>query len=269
MRLNIRHETTYRYDPPARGMSQRIKLFPSVYEAQSVKDWSVTVNGGPIKPAFKDGYGDEVALISERDGAEVCAIVAEGVVETQDRAGVVKGLRAAAHPAVFLRDTPPTEANDAIRELARKADEDSPDPLSLAHLLCARIREAIEYQTGETVASTTAAEALEAGKGVCQDHAHVFISAMRSLNISARYVSGYLHIADDGPQAAAHAWAECWVEGVGWVGFDVSNSICPTELYVRVASGLDARDAAPIRGAVAAGSQEQIDVAVTVQQAQQ
>ncbi len=269
MRLNIRHVTTYRYDPPARGMSQRIKLFPSVFEGQAVPSWAVTVNGAPVSPNFKDGYGDQVALVSARDHVETCEIVAEGVVETQDRAGVVNGLRAAAHPAVFLRETAFTEADEAIEELAKQADEDSPDPLSLAHLLCARIGEAIEYQTGETEATTTAAEALEAGKGVCQDHAHVFISAMRSLNVPARYVSGYLFTAEDGPHAAAHAWAESWVAGVGWVGFDAANALCPTDAYVRIACGLDARDAAPIRGAVAAGSEEAIDVAVTVQQSQE
>ena len=156
MRLNIRHATTYRYDPPARGVSQRIKLFPSSFEAQKVIRWRTSVNDQEIRPSFKDGFGDEVALVSERDEVESCEIVAEGEVQTVDRAGVVKGLRAVAHPGVFLRDTTPTEADDAIRDLARQADADSPDPLSLAHLLCERIGEAVAYVTGETEATTTA-----------------------------------------------------------------------------------------------------------------
>lgn len=269
MRLKIRHATVYRYDPPARGMSQRIKLFPSAFDAQKVLNWTTSVNGEPIKPNFKDGYGDEVALISERDNVESCEIVAEGEVETTDCAGVVKGLRSIAHPVVFLRETSSTKSDDAIRALAKQADQDSDNPLSLAHTLCASVGDAVKYETGETEATTTAAEALKAGKGVCQDHAHVFISAMRSLNMPARYVSGYLLTPDEGPHAAAHAWAECYVDGVGWVGFDAANGLCPTDSYVRIASGLDARDAAPIRGAVAGASTEEIDVAVTVQQAQQ
>ena len=92
---------------------------------------------------------------------------------------------------------------------------------------------------------------------------------MRSLNIPARYVSGYLLTEDEGPHAAAHAWAECWVTGVGWVGFDAANGLCPTDHYVRIACGLDARDAAPIRGAVSGVAEEEIDVSVTVQQSQQ
>ncbi len=268
MRLKIRHATVYRYDPPARGMSQRIKLFPSVFEAQRVLDWTTSVNGTPITRNFRDGYGDDVALVSERDHVDSCEIVAEGEVETTDRAGVVNGLRAIAHPSVFLRETAPTKPDDAIGALAQEANADSDSPLSLAHTLCARVGEAIAYETGETEATTTAAEALEAGKGVCQDHAHVFISAMRSLNVPARYVSGYLFTADEGPHAAAHAWAECFVKGVGWVGFDAANGLCPTDSYVRISTGLDARDAAPIRGAVAGVSEEEIDVAVTVQQSQ-
>lgn len=269
MRLKIRHETQYRYDPPARGMSQRIKLFPSTFAGQRAQNWTVRVNGAPVRPLFTDGYGDEVALASIWDQVERCEIVAEGIVETSDCAGVVAGLRAIANPAVFLRQTPATKANDAIRELAAQADADSPDPLSLAHTLAARIGEEIAYEIGETHAATTAAEALETGKGVCQDHAHVFIAAMRSLNAPARYVSGYLYMPEEQTSAAAHAWAECWVAGVGWVGFDAANGICPTESYVRIACGLDARDAAPIRGAVAGAPEEEIDVSVIVRQAQQ
>lgn len=269
MRLKIRHETQYRYDPPARGMSQRIKLFPSVYEAQKVLRWRVTVNGAVIRPNFTDGYGDEVALVSERDHVESCEIIAEGEVETLDRAGVVAGLRSIANPALFLRETSATEIDDAIRDMAARADAESPDPLSLAHTLCALIGEEIAYEPGETDSTTTAAEALEAGRGVCQDHAHVFIAAMRSLNTPARYVSGYLYSPHEAPSPAAHAWAECWVPGVGWLGFDAANALCPTDAYVRIACGLDARDAAPIRGAVSGGSEEEIDVSVIVQQAQQ
>jgi transglutaminase-like putative cysteine protease len=89
---------------------------------------------------------------------------------------------------------------------------------------------------------------LRQGAGVCQDHAHIFISAARANGIPARYVSGYLMMDDRIDQEATHAWAEAHVEGLGWVGFDVSNGISPDPRYVRVATGSDYRDAAPITG---------------------
>ena len=100
-------------------------------------------------------------------------------------------------------------------------------------------------------ATLPAAEALAQGRGVCQDHTHLFVSAARSLGIPARYVSGYL-LADEAGHALreTHAWAEAWVDGLGWIGFDATNGLCVTELYVRLCSGLDAHDAAPVRGSV-------------------
>src|SRR5690606_14157850 len=64
----------------------------------------------------------------------------------------------------------------------------------------------------------------------------------------ARYVSGYLMVDDRVEQEATHAWAEAWVQGLGWVGFDVSNGISPDPRYVRVATGRDYRDSAPVTG---------------------
>ena len=132
------------------------------------------------------------------------------------------------------------------------------------------VRDRVEYVPGATDAHTGAAEALADGKGVCQDHAHIFIAAARTLAIPARYVTGYLVL--DGEQGTAdahHAWAEAWVEGLGWVGFDVANRVCPTDRYVRLAAGLDAGYAAPIVGSRRGGETETLDVSVTVQQQQQ
>ena len=129
-----------------------------------------------------------------------------------------------------------------------------------------RVRDEIEYEIGATSAHTTAAEALAEKKGVCQDHAHVFISAARVLGYPARYVNGYYLDGGSGESEASHAWAEAYVEGIGWVGFDATNCLCPTDHYVRLAWGLDAVSAAPVRGSRSGGEKEALDVVVEVQQ---
>ena len=97
---------------------------------------------------------------------------------------------------------------------------------------------------------------------------NVFIAAARRLGIPCRYVSGHLCRSDGaGVQEASHAWAEAFVGGLGWVGFDPANGICPTDAYVRVAIGLDCLGAAPVRGAQVGGSDEKLSVAVQVDQA--
>jgi transglutaminase-like putative cysteine protease len=192
-------------------------------------------------------------------------VLAEGVVETTDLAGVLRGFRSALKPGVCLRETPRTRADTAIIEMAREADAGGGAPLERAHRLQDMVTARIAYTPGSTDGATTAAAALAAGEGVCQDHAHVLIAAARSLGWPARYVAGYYLPAEDGgDDLATHAWAEIWVQGLGWVGFDAANDLCPTDAYVRVCSGLDSADATPMRGHSEGGSHETMDVSVSV-----
>jgi transglutaminase-like putative cysteine protease len=128
------------------------------------------------------------------------------------------------------------------------------------------VLDAVAYETGHTDAATTAEDALAKGKGVCQDHAHLFIGAARLLGVPARYVSGYLMMNDRTDQDAGHAWAEAHVDGLGWVGFDVSNGIGPDARYVRVASGRDYAEAAPVTGISWGESGSTLSVSLAVEQ---
>ncbi|MEE9360141.1 MAG: transglutaminase domain-containing protein [Hyphomicrobium sp.] len=140
------------------------------------------------------------------------------------------------------------------------------DPIDRMHVLMNAVRDKVDYAIGVTNAHTSAAEALSDGQGVCQDHAHIFISAARVMGVPARYVNGYFLTETDEPSEAHHAWAEAYIEGLGWLGFDPANGICPTDHYVRLACGLDAGSAAPIRGTRRGGTDEVLDVLVEVQQ---
>jgi transglutaminase-like putative cysteine protease len=146
------------------------------------------------------------------------------------------------------------------------ADVEDGAPLERMHKLMGTVNARVAYVIGATNAHTSAAEALKDGKGVCQDHAHIFIAAARVMGFPARYVNGYFLTDTEGPADAHHAWAEVFIGGLGWVGFDPANNICPTESYVRLACGLDAGSAAPIRGNRRGGSEEVLDVTVEVQQ---
>jgi len=86
------------------------------------------------------------------------------------------------------------------------------------------------------------------------------------LGYPARYAGGYLMMNDRIQQDAGHAWAEVHVENIGWVGFDISNAISPDSRYVRVATGLDYREAAPVSGMRFGASSESLDVSIQVQQ---
>jgi transglutaminase-like putative cysteine protease len=240
MRLAIDHETLWRYDQPVRAVVQSHRLTPSVFDGQRVERWEVSVSDGVRGGAFRDGAGDWI------EGWTVTGRVS-GVVETNDMAGVLRGHRESVPPLAWLRETAATRPDAELTALAMAVT--AGDALGLAHGLAAVVAEALAYEPGSTDAHTTAAEALAQGKGVCQDHAHALIACAHVRGVPARYASGYLLAdAEGAAHEAAHAWAEIWVDGLGWVGFDPANRCCPDARYVRLGSGLDARDAAPVRG---------------------
>ena len=268
MRLTIRHLSTYLYDPPADRVAMRLKLYPSRFEGQSTVEWRVTVNGVVVNPLLMSGFGDEEGLWLDHRRPEEAEIIAEGVVETEDKAGLVRGLPANPPANIFLRETRLTRSDKAIEAIAASAARR--DPLDEMHELSRAVRAAVDYTPGVTHALTPAADALRLGAGVCQDHAHVFIAAARSRGHPARYVAGYMMAAEDAADLhETHAWAEAFVSGLGWVGFDPSNEVCPTERYIRLASGLDAEGAAPIRGNVLGCGDERLQASVVIAQAQQ
>ena len=266
MRLSIRHETVYRYDPPPSQLTLRVRLFAVDNAMQRVEAWSVRVNGAEIAPMLTNSFGDREALWRAPEATGQVEVAVEGRVETEDRAGML-GRWPPHRPAVFLRYSPLTGPDSGIAGFAQTVAEASDGLLPMLHNLNEAVADAVEYRPGATDSSVTAAEALERGAGVCQDHAHLFAAACRFLEIPARYVVGYLHDPDT-PLGDTHAWAEAWVRGLGWVGFDPTHRQSPTDAYVRLGSGLDAFDAAPIRGHMHGESTEALaaDVAVGAEQ---
>jgi len=191
-------------------------------------------------------------------------LAVEGEVETTDTAGVVRGTPEPLPPLFFLRETALTAPHPTIAALAAKI-AGAPAVLARLHSLMSAVRDAMDYQLGVTDVQTAAADALQKGAGVCQDHAHVFIAAAKILGIPARYVGGYLWTGSDGrDNDASHAWAEAFVPDLGWIGFDAANRTCPTASYVRASVGLDYWSAAPVRGVRKGGSAETLAVKVTV-----
>ena len=269
MLLSVDHVTLYTYDRPVRGVVQSHRLMPSCFDGQTTVNWSVQVTDGTRGGAFRDGAGDWVEGWSVKGPVAQIEVRVAGLVQTTDLSGVLRGHREATPPVVYLRDSHATRLDAALEKLASVAAH-APDPLSAAHALSQAVSDAVAYSPGTTHAHTTAAEALAIGEGVCQDHAQILSSIARARGIPARYVSGYLFATADGvPHEAAHAWAELHLQGLGWVGFDPANRCCPDDRYIRLGSGLDASEAAPIRGTARSAGRESLAVQVAVQSVQQ
>lgn len=266
MRLTITHKTDYVYDQPVPYTLQRLRLTPRSGPGQTVLDWSVSVEGAQVEVGFSDQFGNISELVSVNGDRHTVSITAAGTVDTIYTNGVSGPHQGFVPLWLYLRETPRTKAGKVVREFARSIAGD--DDLARMHALMETIHATVAYVPGATDTETTAEQALEAKKGVCQDHAHLFIAAARSLGIPARYVSGYLWLEDRPEQTATHAWAEAHISGLGWVGFDAANKLCPDERYVRIATGLCYRDCAPVSGLRIGDATEKLSVTLTVSQEQ-
>ncbi len=265
MQLKIRHTTTYRYDLPVVYALQKVRLRPLQSHVQQVSDWDLDISGGTVEAQYIDQYGNHVDLVNvERDATQV-TITASGTVNTHNTHGIYGTVYGRAPLWHFQQPTAATAPSNDIRDLVEDLVS-ATDRIDALHRLSSRVLQAIPYQIGVTHSETTAQEAMAGGAGVCQDHAQVFIAAARAAGLPARYVSGYLMMDDRVDQDATHAWAEAHVDGLGWVGFDISNGMSPDERYVRIATGRDARDAAPAEGLRMGDASEHMIVSLQVQQ---
>jgi len=262
MQLHVRHETLYRYATPVSGTAQIIRLTPRQERGQRVLRWNVKTPGRRIE--HRDPFGNLAHLVTVSEPHDEIRIVARGVVELSDHTGWLPPDDSGLSPLVFLAGTRLTAFNADIRDLAgpRPANPGADDLLSLAD----RIRAAVEYVPGATEVHHDAAEALKLGKGVCQDHTHVFLAACHALGIPARYVSGYVQAA--GSDAASHAWADAWLQAEQrWLSIDITNLRVAGAHHCRLAVGRDYLDACPVRGVRRGGEGESMLVRVVVGEA--
>jgi transglutaminase-like putative cysteine protease len=265
MRIRIAHETVYNYETPAKSVIQTLRLTPRSHDGQHVIHWRIDIDQDARLNEVEDAFGNIGHVFSATGSIDALRVLVEGEVETHDHAGVLRDTIERFPASLYRRETPLTKADDDLRSFARDVAGREATPLSACHALLEAVHAGVEFDADPIHSATTAAEAFALKRGVCQDLTHIFIACARELAIPARYVSGHMHRADGVTrQQAGHAWAEAHVEGLGWVGFDPANKICPTDAHVRIAIGLDYLGAAPVRGARFGGDGERLDVKIEV-----
>lgn len=266
MRIRIHYATLYEYERPASVIKQVLRVTPRSHEGQHVSGWRIDADADVRLRWMEDAFGNIVHQLQTEQPVDRLTVTVSGEVTTHDTAGVVASSHERLPTEVYLRSTERTQADAALAAFAVDAD---PGPaageVARLHALMGAIYEGMRFEVGATDVRSTAAEAFALRRGVCQDLAHVFVACARLRGVPARYVSGHL-LRGEGEemQDASHAWAEAWVQDLGWVGFDPANGVCATDKYVRVAVGLDYLDAAPVRGFRTGGGNERMTVRLTV-----
>lgn len=252
MRLSVHHITRFEFDRPSGHSIHDVRLTPKPATGQRIVEWRID---GPGKRSdWVDGHGNAVTSFSVAQRHDAVEIAVAGLYEYSGADQWLRHAEAPTLPAPFwLRNAGLATHDASFDPLIEGLAERAADPLRSVvalHELMDRVARRIVYKVGVSTVDTTAADALGRGAGVAQDAAHVFIAGCRRLGVPARYVSGYLRNDDRDLHVGrtSHSWAEAWVPGLLWVGFDPANGISPRGDSLKVAVGLDYRDAAPVSG---------------------
>jgi transglutaminase-like putative cysteine protease len=265
MRLSIRHETRHHFTPAAKSVIQTLRLTPRNHEGQHVVHWRIDTDVECRLKASQDAFGNVVHGFSASGPHEAVAVTAVGEVDTFDTRGVVNGAVERFPPELYLRPTgltPASAARGALAEAPSVADERG--TLDRLHALLRALSPAPSARGRQRQESGSQSQIGESEERGAEASAHLFIACARALEIPARYVAGYRLDETGTLPGAMHGWAEGFVPGLGWVGFDASDGICPDERYVRVAIGLDSLGARAVRSAHAGGGEPVVKVKLAV-----
>ena len=248
MKIKITHSTTYKYSSTVPRLIQCLKLYPSICDNQEILKWETSSSYGKIIESHFDGLGHRVQNIFIKNFSGHLKITSKGMLKTKDLSGVVKGLKEKVNPLCFLRETHLTKPCKRIEKISDQAKKNNKNLIEFAHKLNLTVSNSINYVTGSTTTSTSSRDALKQKKGVCQDFAHILISAARFNNLPARYINGFLLEETSSGENTTHAWVEIFINDLGWVAFDPSHKKCIDEKYVRISTGYDFVDASTIKG---------------------
>lgn len=263
MRVAIRHETVFHYEDPANYSAQYLRLTPASGANQRILSWKISAPG--TLSAWTDGFGNAAHTLVVDHPHEEIRITALGEVEIADGSRPLLAEGEIHPPALYLRPTRLTQPDDILSGFANgfKPGVLQNQRKGLETLMTG-IRETVRHQNEDQADLLPAHKALVQKTGASRDHAHLFVSCCRSLGVPARYVSGYLcQATDSGRLTRGHAWAEAWVEGTGWLAYDVSNGRSNANAHIRVAVGLDYHDAAFVRSFRRGGAgPSSVDIAI-------
>ncbi|MEO6976591.1 MAG: transglutaminase family protein [Gallionella sp.] len=276
MLLKIIHRTSYHYSQPVFLEPFTVRLRPRSDASQTLRSYSITVTPNPSGISHCiELYGNNSETIWFSGLHENLLIEVHTLVETHhgnpfdffvtDQAALTLPLEYQPQFARVLDHYLVREAGDSglaafAQEMLREAKHET---IPFLNLLAEQIYQRLEYMLREQGDPWTACETLKLGKGSCRDFAILFIDICRSVGIAARFVSGYC-VGDDSAGGDMHAWAEVYLPGAGWRGFDPSRGLSVNDDYIAVAAGQLSRDAAPTFGSFRGEAVSSMDANISV-----
>ena len=276
----IEHVSRYRYTSRVRQCTMVLCLEPRNDRRQRLLDFEIEAHPAGGLNREIDSFGNPRHVLDVHRAHRILEVTARSTVEsrpppalpTRLGTGAWREIRARAGSFAnwdFTRPSPLVRASPGLDTFVeRHGIRRGNDPLQSLLRLSDTLHRRLHYIPGATSAESPVDHVLETDRGVCQDYAHVMIAIARSWDIPARYVSGYLHVTGETgehlPDNATHAWVECRLPDLGWIGFDPTNRSLAGPGHVRIAAGRDYRDVSPTRGVIQGGGETRLEVTVGV-----
>jgi transglutaminase-like putative cysteine protease len=282
MKLHVFHRTRYTYASLVRESFNEARLQPVTGPQQTCHSFQLKVTPDTRLSHYPDFYFNCVHQFEVTDQHKELTVDANSVVVTLDepdltpetasaRLGDLGPLSQVERCYDFLQASTYVDVNPDITRIAKAAAAGQTDCWQAAQAIMAHINREFHYQPAATHSHTHMREVLQTRAGVCQDFAHVMLGLCRSVNLPARYISGYLY---NGPAErlkgaqASHAWVEVYVPGRGWHGLDPTNGQLVGGRYVKVAVGRDYADVPPVKGTYRGTGRRTLSVEVLVSHAE-
>ena len=280
MRYNIRHVTRFIYESPISESVMEARVQPRSEGSQRCVQFALITTPSSRVRVYQDPDGNVVHQFDIPGRLSRLSIVTEALVDSAPGPALPDALDASAwdeidarsrsgtfcellNPSPFARPSPLLEAFAVEMAASRAAD-----PLTTLRRLNDDLFTKLTYSPKSTRVDSPIDEALASRRGVCQDFSHIMIALVRRLGIPCRYVSGYLfQEPEDGvrsPEGSTHAWAEAWLPGLDWIGFDPTNRLVADHRHIRVAVGRDYADVPPTRGVFKGLSEVRSELSVSV-----
>ncbi len=280
-RYRIEHTSHYRYQSPARGSVMALCLQPQRDEQQQLPSFNLLVEPAATLSHERDSFGNCYHYFSIHRRHHEVKIIMRAEVTLQPPPPLPASRKTATWQAVqrwrnsfahwdFMQPSVLTATSATLTAFMQDNDiAPTGDPLSSLQQLNTKLFACLQYLPGSTSVESSIEHILATRQGVCQDYTHVMLAIARTWGIPSRYVSGYLYTTGQAHEQvvsnATHAWVECLLPTLGWVGFDPTNCSNRDARHIRIAIGRDYRDVPPTRGTRQGGGNTHLDVTVKVQ----
>ena len=278
-RLEIKHTSRYRYNGPVSHSVMRLCLKPLDDARQRLLRFHVETDPPAALSQETDSFGNSKHLLTLHHEHNSLEISSTSAVETAKAPSLPSALPNDAWEEIrswqnsfrlwnFTHPSAYAHPSDALGTFVEETDlRPGDDPLESVLRLSDTLHRAFQFAPGSTSAVSPIEHILETRQGVCQDYAHVMIAIARSWGVPARYTSGYLYAGsweEESLSSASHAWVECLLPGLDWVGFDPTNRGLAGQRHVRLAVGRDYKDVTPTEGIIHGNAQSTLEVQVGV-----